>query len=343
MLKSLRKQRGFTLIELLGVIAIIAILIALLLPAVQQAREAARRTQCRSALKQLGLGLHNYHSAHNIYPSLSSVKPNVSNPSWGLLPWEGFGPQAMILPFMDQAPLYNTLNFQRSMSEAPNDAASRVKLSIYLCPSDKDYNGSTVWLGGGGNNYVACTGPNASYDTDPNVQRGHFNITKAVRIRDLVDGTSNVIAYAERTHGDANGGVFDINGDVGTSTDRGGIGSALYSVIFPTEAQMNGWVASYCATPASSHYSTIGETWMRPANGWTMFSTSQTPNNKRVDCTGGGGLSDGAGIITARSRHTGGVHVLLGDGAVKFISDSVDLLTWQRLGCADDGNPIGDF
>ncbi len=338
-----RVRSGFTLIELLVVIAIIAILIALLLPAVQQAREAARRTQCRNNLKQLGLALHNYHSTYNIYPNLSSPKPNASNPSWGLLPWEGFSAHTMLLPYMDQAPLYNTLDFNLSLSQAPNLAGAQKKLTGLVCPSDVDYSNVNVWNGGGGNNYVACTGPNASYQPDRSVQNGHFNTEIPVRIGSITDGTSNVIAFSERSHGDSINATFMINGDVGTSNDRGGMDGAMNTVSFPSDSQVAGWINTYCPPPASSHYSTIGETWMRPANGWTNFNTMQSPNSKRPDCTAGGGLSDGRGIISARSKHTGGVHTLLGDGAVKFVSDNVDLLTWQRAGAINDGATLGEW
>jgi prepilin-type N-terminal cleavage/methylation domain-containing protein len=133
------RRRGFTLIELLVVIAIIAILIALLLPAVQQAREAARRTQCRNNLKQLGLALHNYHDNFNQYPN-SHYGNNENLPG----AWRGFSAQAMILPYIDQAPLYNGFNFSLRVDEAPNwptatapFIGAMAKLPAYRCPTDQ--------------------------------------------------------------------------------------------------------------------------------------------------------------------------------------------------------------
>ncbi len=339
-------RRGFTLIELLVVIAIIAVLIALLLPAVQQAREAARRSQCKNNLKQIGLGLHNYHETYNSFPRLAYGQPNAGNPSWGNLQWEGYGPHTMIMPFIDQAPAYNRLNFSISMSQSPNVEISRQKLTVYTCPSDVAWNpGDATWTGGRGNNYLFCTGPNYSYGVPMGVQRGHFNLDKDVSFASLLDGSSNVIAASERTHGDSTNGSFTINGDAVNA--GGGIRPARQNDQFTAPATLLTQLAAICPTPAAgvvpNHYSTNGETWMRPSNGWTMFSTLMTPNNKQVDCTDGGGLTDGPGSFAARSRHTGGVHALMGDGAVKFISENLDGVTWQRLGCADDGNPVGEF
>jgi prepilin-type N-terminal cleavage/methylation domain-containing protein len=341
---QVQRRSGFTLIELLVVIAIIAILIALLLPAVQQAREAARRSQCRNNLKQIGLALHNYHDAHNMFPRLAYAKPNPGNPTWGDLPWEGFGPHTMILPYIDQAPAYNRLNFSVSMTNSPNVEISRELMNAYLCPSDVPWTpGDTTWTGGRGNNYVFSTGPNFSYGVGIGVQRGHFNLDKNVRIAALTDGTSNVIAASERCHGDSSSNRFIIEGDA-VQLGHGGLNS-IGGNEFMTADALRTQINALCPVPAGAggHYSVIGETWMRPANGWTMFSTMQSPNNKLQDCVAAGGLTDGIGLITARSRHTGGVHGLMGDGSVRYFSDSIDHLNWQRAGCADDGNTLGDL
>lgn len=339
-----KSVRGFTLIELLVVIAIIAILIALLLPAVQQAREAARRSQCRNNLKQIGLALHNYHDTHRVFPQLAFAKPNAGNPSWGDLPWEGFGPGTMILPYIDQAPAYGRLNFNISMSQSPNVEVSQIALPAYLCPSDVPWAAANVtWNGGRGNNYVFATGPNLSYGIARNLQRGHFNIDVSVRISQLLDGTTNIVACSERNHGDSNSGRYMKEGDT-IQLGHGGLAS-IGGNEFMTAAAVQSAMNSLCpvGTGTPGHYSILGETWMRPANGWTMFSAMNTPNSQIQDCIAAGGLTDGQGIATARSRHTGGVHALLGDGSVKFVSDSIDLLTWQRANCIDDGATLGEW
>ncbi|MCB1129315.1 MAG: DUF1559 domain-containing protein, partial [Verrucomicrobiae bacterium] len=123
-------RRGFTLIELLVVIAIIAILIALLLPAVQQAREAARRTECKNKLKQLGLALHNYHDTFRAFPA-AFYRGTTTSPGWG---WG-----TMILPYIDQAPLYNQWVMTVSYDNGQNQTARRTKLAAYKCPSDLAY------------------------------------------------------------------------------------------------------------------------------------------------------------------------------------------------------------
>ena len=278
------RKRGFTLIELLVVIAIIAILIALLLPAVQQAREAARRTQCKNNLKQIGLALHNYHDAHNMFPRLAFGKANSGNPSWGDLPWEGFGPHTMILPYMDQAPAYNRLNFNVSMSVSPNVEVSQMALAAFVCPSDSPWEpGDSTWTGGRGNNYVFCTGPNFVYGVPLGVQRGFVNLDRNVRMGSLTDGSSNVVATAERCHGDSNSGRFIIEGDA-VQLGHGGLG-AIAGNEFMDQNALRTQINSLCPVPtgAGGHYSSIGETWMRPANGWTMFGTMSTPNSKIQD------------------------------------------------------------
>jgi prepilin-type N-terminal cleavage/methylation domain-containing protein len=133
MTSLIRRRRGFTLIELLVVIAIIAVLIALLLPAVQQARESARRTQCKNNLKQFGLGLHNYHDTFRIFPM--GTNGSVRDSCTGGCAWRGFSVHAMILPYIDQAPVYNGMNMNAMYNELENSPLSAVKMPAFRCPS----------------------------------------------------------------------------------------------------------------------------------------------------------------------------------------------------------------
>ncbi|MEQ9070724.1 MAG: DUF1559 domain-containing protein, partial [Gimesia chilikensis] len=142
------RPRGFTLIELLVVIAIIAILIALLLPAVQQAREAARRTSCKNNLKQLGLGLHNYHDTHGCYPPGYIYRPGASGNQLG------FGWVAMILPMIDQANLYNEFNFNLPIFDAANLTAREKQIPGLLCPSDSVSENNFVEMGSSAERYA---------------------------------------------------------------------------------------------------------------------------------------------------------------------------------------------
>lgn len=222
------KRTGFTLIELLVVIAIIAILIALLLPAVQQAREAARRSQCRNNLKQIGLALHNYHETHRIFPpgyidvdGLGGASPDDHN----LLAWSVF-----ILPFLDQAPLYNKISASgafdvkwstiAAMTSTGSPPYAKTPLSAYLCPSDtmgginKDINGNY-----GTSNYGGVAGSNY-----PSPSNGIFDLNSNVRFRDLTDGSSNTAVAGERTSdGNAKAGVW-----VGLTTHS----TSVYDVIW---------------------------------------------------------------------------------------------------------------
>ena len=194
------RARGFTLIELLVVIAIIAVLIALLLPAVQQAREAARRTQCRNNMHQLGLALHNYHDTHNCFPPgvvqnrCDGTRPDNTQrePLWTFL--------AMILPFVDEAALYNACNFDLSAEvSAANTTATRSQIAQFYCPSDRSQ-------GLSGNcaltSYLATAGTSDSYCryNHPTYQASRCSILGAssrVRIRDVRDGTSNTLVIGE--------------------------------------------------------------------------------------------------------------------------------------------------
>lgn len=339
-----RRHRGFTLIELLVVIAIIAILIALLLPAVQQAREAARRTQCRSQQKQYGLALHNYHSSFNCFP-----RANFATSSDSTTGFQSYSAHAMLLPFVDQAPLYNQINFTLNVFSGTNVALSRVKIPTFLCPSDLGFPDQTF----AGNNIMVSAGPSlASISTvvgggiggSPGIQIadgdqvGVFNLRKMTSLRDLTDGSSNTIAASEAIIGDNNSAKVSI-GDL----IRGVNIPSTFPNTFPDITQINLYAAA-CA-PSTDHFSHTQREWMNGALRQTIFNTIDTPNSKRTDCYECAGCSwyDARGVFTARSRHVGGVHVLLGDGAVKFISDSIDLRLWQNLGGINDGQIINDF
>ena len=153
------RRQGFTLIELLVVIAIIAVLVSLLLPAVQQAREAARRSQCKNNLKQIGLALHNYHDTHSTFPAgyYSWVTNNGSGPAWANIDpdtWDaapGWGWGTMLLPFLDQAPLYNQLNLNRSCWDGVNAAGVITTLPVFLCPTASGGDDPFSILGSDGN------------------------------------------------------------------------------------------------------------------------------------------------------------------------------------------------
>lgn len=328
-----RRKTGFTLIELLVVIAIIAVLIALLLPAVQQAREAARRSQCKNNMKQLGLALHNYHETFLVFPASGyAVGPGASDSMTGgstpaIAKQSNTSGFVMLLPQLEQAPMYTSWSFNDAASLSYNGAihsASTVlgnpdvnapislkPLQVLTCPSD---NGSPFYTGK--NQYYSISLNNAGgYRTnyefsvhygiynDPHYwqcvltpfTRPVFGFDTASSIRDITDGTSNTAAMIEQTREKYNG-------------------------------SLGGW--SYRSWVNIG----IDLAWVK-INSW--------------DYAPGSGAQFQPGRLgqwaSAGSLHTGGCHVLLGDGAVRFISENIDTTTRQRLSTMSDGQTVGDF
>ncbi len=325
------RRRGFTLIELLVVIAIIAILIALLLPAVQQAREAARRTQCKNNIKQIGLALHNYHDTYNTFPPGRTRNPNIAD-SWytGNLNWHG-----RILPFIDQAPLFNQIDWTRGGGTNATDGntgtantAVRARiLPAFLCPSDPA-NGSVSWTDPSGTRVTSppltdaygrtsYVGNAGNVNNESAATPGLFGTNSSVQMRDITDGTSNTLAVSEVMIG------FPILASSGSD---------------PTGSPA---MCATSGTPTTTQVEQRGHSWFwsyRQAS--NLFSTRIGPNWKQnYDC----GYSSTGVTYAARSYHVGGVHALMCDGSVRFISDALNLTTWQHLGDARDGNVIGEF
>lgn len=320
------RQRGFTLIELLVVIAIIAILIALLLPAVQQAREAARRTQCKNNLKQLGLAMHNYHDVNRAFPmgwvnDYSSWSPteNGSDEVGGhfgaiddVAQWSW---SVYVMPFIDQAPLFEALNVNTVQgSQAITISASRdlmsTPFSAFRCPSDtgQDVNGDRdPEDANGGNrlepalsNYVACNrgpAPDSSGSVSNTVRnrklqedRGMFLGDSKTRVRDVTDGTSNTIMLGERAWQYQAGSGFH---------------EARASILFLTRSEED---SDASCSGTCGYGDTVATT-----------GTGINPNNENRART------------QFNSVHTGGAQFTLADGSVRFISENVDCLSWVTL------------
>jgi prepilin-type N-terminal cleavage/methylation domain-containing protein len=328
-----RRRLGFTLIELLVVIAIIAVLIALLLPAVQQAREAARRTQCKNNLKQLGLALHNYHDTHKVFP-FSTQNPSYVG-SGSIKNTRGF---VMLLPYFDQAPLYNTIDFNIAMSgsnngigtgviagtveSTNNERACATTLVALLCPSDpgpaKERDTSAVYNITADAHTRGLFGANTSYDfvvgnagagatpwqSIPSGERTMFAMNSAASMRDLSDGTSNVVAIAETTLDVIDGTASKWAYSAWTSRGNRFMSSTDHP-------RLNTWACCWWQTP-------------------TPFVSIPRPG--RLGEWGGPG-----------STHTGGLQVLLGDGSVRFLSENMDNTTRDRLALISDGAVVGEF
>ncbi len=205
-----RFRRGFTLIELLVVIAIIAVLISLLMPAVQQAREAARRTQCRDHLKQLGLALHNYHETHSTLPPGYIYRPDASTAPANN--GAGFSWGAMLLPFVEQSNVYNQFNWNVPIYAPQNQIPRERQLAVFLCSTDHYSGGKFVEMGPTPEryamaSYVASFGP-PDLDDDQEQRLGLFSRNSRTRFSDVTDGLSNTLMVGERVNGPfRNGGV----------------------------------------------------------------------------------------------------------------------------------------
>jgi len=329
---------AFTLIELLVVIAIIAILVALLLPAVQQAREAARRTSCKNNLKQLGVALHNYHDTHSVLP-YGHMDGRMLDGS--MHTWRGWSGLAMILPYMDQGALYDNCNFNYGIigdgaTEQLNVANTMQRVPGFRCPSDVDPPGTWYGRQWPGNNYALSRGPTFDWTTTNNGV-GMFYRYSSIKFRDVLDGTSNTIMMGEICVGR---GSYDVHSSVVRSVAWTG-GSREN----PGEASVRAYAAAidaaYASNPANTHHHTA-RLWALCQSGHGLFNTLVPPNFKTPngqECVGCGWM-DSHGLFAARSRHTGGAQHLFADGSVHFISDNIDMGTYHGLGSRGSGEVV---
>jgi len=191
----------------------------------------------------------------------------------------------------------------------------------------------------GTNNYVWSTGPNLGWDATAGNDVGMFSRRFSKGVRDVTDGTSNTIAASELIKGDANANVYTFGADFVKSQPQ----PAGYNAVKPTQAQLLAYSAQ-CAGGTGTHVSDTGRNWASPMMYDTLFNTVAPPNPPYHSCHAGtGGRGDGNGVFPARSRHTGGAHHLMGDGAVRFISDNIDINVYQSLGTTRGNETVGDF
>lgn len=318
-------RRAFTLIELLVVIAIIAILIALLVPAVQKTREAASRLQCVNNLKQIGLALHNYEGAYKHFPSSHwrKVWPvDPTNPQ-GHFRWSAL---AQLTPYIEQDNVYRGLDMSfplygggtaqpQSVPFPQNKPALSTIIPIFLCPSDQMRHVKPDY---GPSNYAACVGSNA--DGDAANGDGLFYQNSKVRITDVSDGTSNTVAFSESILGPGGPNQTGLSGDMRT----------LYKQV-TSLSQANCNASNVLITDRMF-------LWADGAYNCGLYNHILTPNSATMDCV----RHSNPAWRAARSRHTGGVNVLLGDGSVRFVHESVAPAVWQALGTRAGGEVLGN-
>lgn len=352
-------RRGFTLIELLVVIAIIAILVALLLPAVQQAREAARRSQCKSNLKQLGVALHNYHDVHSTLPAgyysfgtTTGAGPgwtNIDPVTWDAAPGWGWG--TMVLPYVDQASLYNELIIEQALWAPPNLSSIRSKLPVFLCPSVSgshesftvtDDAGVTLLPAGspvelGRSHYVASHGQEECWG-----DRSGVALNAVVFTNIQTGGTTTV-----SVNGDTNrvsDGPFCRNSAVRFRDVTDGLSNTIFIGEHSSKLSEKTWVG---VVPGASSHPLISSPDNGPDSAATLTMIHVGPSGGEQD-TFGNPIIHPINFPTFHvgqmfSEHTGGGHVCLGDGSVRFISETIDLFLFAAISSVGEEDEAGDF
>ena len=311
---SRRNHRpGFTLIELLVVIAIIAVLVAILLPAVQQAREAARVSNCKTNLKQFGIAIHSYNETHNTFP-MGSMGLNSGTP-----PANNFSMHVMLLPNMDQASLYNQFDFNQNYNTGNNYLLKTKTAGYFYCPSSRQadwvlsetvnsitQNSATIHYygvaGPKGNRPAPLTGTfpftgNTTTDHGGFATSGMFIRNKCFRVADATDGLSNVLAMGEMSAENVSGW------------------NAIYRPWTQGSSNGNGDGASYSQRNVNK--------FTARTSGWVSGNSSRLYNDSSFS-----------------SMHAGGAQFMVGDGSVRFISDTIDFSTYQLLSCKEDGTTV---
>jgi prepilin-type N-terminal cleavage/methylation domain-containing protein/prepilin-type processing-associated H-X9-DG protein len=359
------RRRGFTLIELLVVIAIIAVLIALLLPAVQAAREAARRAQCANNFKQIGLAIHNYVTQIGCFPWLMGSTATLYPKNTGGSDPYTFSAHTLLLPQMEQNAAYNAINFSfganwfvgynttTKLMSGANDpcqlTAINFVIASFLCPSDSS--------GVGRNNYMASNGTNFDWWSQrtaggPTIAAGPlvrtYSNEPASSLEKITDGTSNTMAFSERLRGDGNPGTWspgDIIVNVPINTLFNLATGCNYTMQLPPCQQNLPTAIQQCETyyqanPTTSTFDYAGYYWASANYNQTIFNVILTPNSKAKDCSPYPTYAIAYGLITARSRHPGGVNVLMADGSGRFVKDSINPQIWYAIASRSGGEIV---
>lgn len=356
-----RFRSAFTLVELLVVIAIIGMLVTLLLPAVQAARGAARKTQCVNNIRQLGLAFQNHHDVKGHFPESqlgSGTSDGHGGCSGGMYSWH-----AMVLPYIEESPLYESIDFTKSMADSctagedgtisqlhPNALAARTEVPVFLCPSDGATGNNAIVMGSANpasDNYAAnagwptpTTGINGGLES-PIKYNGIVTLTNPakpdletvarspIRIRNVSDGLSKTAAISERL--------------IQIATDRDAILSGdqrLQSFHITTGNRTMETLVDRCSSSNTHadaiHSAYLGRAWI---SGWSPTGSTyrhlKLPNTNH--CHFSHSFTSGEFVVTPTSNHAGGVNVAMADGHVKFVTDDIEHRVWWAMGNRSDG------
>lgn len=313
-----RSPKGFTLVELLVVIAIIGVLVALLLPAVQSAREAARRMQCSNNVKQISLAMHNYHDTTSMFPP---SRVNITQLS----------SHAMLLPYIEQQTIADRIDFTVAWNHANNAVARGTNVPTFTCPSDPQ---TEVPLGWAGNNYrinqgvVILYGLPPTDPSDPNygmpAPNGVAMLDKKITFASITDGTSNTAAWSEADKGDFSNAISTKNDTFWPQTNP----------TTPDEA-MNQCRAIDKTSLSFQRVSDVGAPWIQGYHSTTAYYHAAPPFDP--SCM----FPPGRISTTAKSSHGGKViNVGMCDGSVRSITKSIDLVAWRGLGSRNGGEVV---
>ncbi|MGL4464817.1 MAG: DUF1559 domain-containing protein [Planctomycetia bacterium] len=343
----MRRRPAFTLIELLVVIAIIGVLVALLLPAIQQAREAARRSQCAGNLRQLGLAVTQYSEAFGTLPPSVVVTLNGG----GTATFGGWSAHARVLPFLEGDAVFSSLNFDFSYDALANTTVAKFVTKTFLCPSDpnahvpRNHTFSGLPIPVGCVNYGVAVGDwyvwgglAGAVDTAP--VRSVFSPNNRVRPADVLDGLSQTMFVAEvktyqpyiRDCGNL-ASIANANSVLGPDVPTATVGEYAAGCSFQTDSGHTEWIDGH------AHHTGMTTAW--PPNRVTPRGLLDADLTARREKDAHQGATFAA--ITARSYHVGGVHAMFGDGSVKFVSDSVDGLVWRGLGTMAGGEIVSGY
>lgn len=351
-------RRAFTLVELLVVIAIIGILVALLLPAVQAAREAARRMQCTNNLKQIALAQHNYHDTHKAFATAGAWRRGGAG---GDVENEAFSEKVLLLPYLEQTAAYDNTDFRARAYEPhgwhgnDNIATQSQKLPFFNCPSNpNEQRGGVANFTYAGNIGNAFNPPHDMPSSDTSVPRSNGMIAyqihdlrpgspdpndPTIKFASVTDGTSNTAFYSEFI-------VADENRQNTTNPTEYDLRSQVYDWSPPAnstiQARRNCLGVANLTTPDRVRMRGAGWAWSFMGTG-NMYCHTMLPNEKSCHISDGHHDWYGRNLMAANSEHPGGVNVALADGSVRFVSETVDQFTWWGLGSRNGSEKLGEF